>query len=129
MLISVYDALVFSHIQYCLLLWGNAASVYLHHLIVLQKRVFLIIKRKNQFFSSQIIARELNLLLFDDLFIKTCAVFMHSVKYMYCASNMLDMFVCNANINSYHTRQSLFVFNLPRVQFDISKKFISFHGV
>ena len=103
-LISVYHALVSSHIQNCLLLWGNAASVHSHHLIVLQKCVFRIIKRKNQFFPSQIIARELNLLLFYDLFIKTCVVFMHSVKCMNCAFNILDMFVITANIHSHHTK-------------------------
>ena len=54
---------------------------------------------------------------------------MPSVKYMYYASNMLGMFVCTANIHSHHIRQSLFGFNLPRVRLDISKKFISFHGV
>ena len=42
-LLNLYNALIFPYISYCIHVWGTAASVHLHRLYVLQKKIIPII--------------------------------------------------------------------------------------
>ena len=128
-LLSIYYALIVSHLQYGLILWGSAANVYIQSVHVLQKRALRLMTFKPQTYHSRVIAYDLKILLLDELYFKACMLFLHSVYYNYCTCSVSEMFVLSSNTHSHITKQSNFGFNLPRVRLNITKNFVNFHGV
>ena len=74
------------------------------------------------------IAKQLKVLLFDDLIFIRTAILMHRINNSAICSAVHGMFVRCSNIYSHYTRSSDLNFYLNHVTNKISKCFIAFYG-
>ena len=61
-LINLYYSLVYPHILYCNVIWGNSCANHIKSLVIAQKRIVKTLTYKNKTFSSNILFRENKLL-------------------------------------------------------------------
>ena len=100
-MILLYNSLILSHVNYCILTWGYRIDTLFH----LQKRAVRIIANKNYLSHSESIFKDLKLLKFKDIFEK------HKIKffYRYSHNDIPDYFKnfdfkLRNEIHSYDTR-------------------------
>ena len=74
---TIYMALIFSHINYCNLVWGGACKSVLEPLVKLQKRAIRIINKSAYLAHTDPIFKTLNILPLHEVFILNCLLFMY----------------------------------------------------
>ena len=107
---SLYFAFIYPYLMDCNHIWGNACSVYLNKLNVLQKKVVRIMAGVKPRASTANLFDNLNIMRVNDLNIYLIA----QVMYQVFISEVLDVFQClfttNKNIHSHETRQIILIF-------------------
>ena len=128
-LMSVYYSLVYSYLQYGIILWGIAANVYLNPIKILQKKALRFIIFQSNMYPSILLARGLHVLLLDELYLYLCLLFMFSVCHNLFPCTITSLFQHTNDIHCYNTRLSSTGLNLVHARLEIRKNFISFSGV
>ena len=124
---SLYYAFIYPYLMYCNHIWGNACSVYLNKLNVLQKKVVRIMAGVKPRTSTANLFDNLDIMRVNDLNIYLIALVMYQVH----ISEVIDVFQClfttNKNIHSHETRQADH-FNIPMYHKNIGKTSIRYRG-
>jgi hypothetical protein len=124
-LLLMFHAFFNSHLLYCHLIWGNAYTSYLNPIKVLYKRCIRLFTHSHPSAHTPPLAHQLGLLIFDDIFVFSVAVFMFKLS-----NNMLPSCI---NYMFEHlqgsTRRNAYDYFLPQVRLNVCKKFITFSGV
>ena len=76
---AVYFAYVYSHIIYCIEVWGNAYDVQMNKLTMLQKCALRVVVGAHKSARINLIAHELSLLFINDIYKLKCASMVYSV--------------------------------------------------
>jgi hypothetical protein len=73
---TLYYSLIYSHLTYCILLWGNASINALHNIEVLQKRAIRAISGNGFLAHTNPICQTLRILKLRDIYIRDVSIFM-----------------------------------------------------
>jgi hypothetical protein len=103
----IYFAFFYPFITFCLSAWGGAHTTYLARITRLQKKAIRLITNSGYYAHTAPLARSVNILMFEDVYIVKVAKLMHSVFYN------LDYVKYNANPNMF--KRSMTVINLRNV--------------
>ena len=124
---SLYYAFIYPYLMYRNHIWGNACSVYLNKLNVLQKKVVRSMAGVKPRTSTANLFDNLNIMRVNYLNIYLIAQMMYQVY----ISEVIDVFQClftkNKNIHSRETRQSDH-FNIPVYHKNVGKTSIRYRG-
>ena len=105
-LLTLYNSFVFPYICYCIEVWGSACDKYISSLFKVQKRAVRIINASSYLAHTQPIFAKLNILNIYKIYKFKVALLMYKVE-KHCVPKVVsDMFVKNADIHNYFTRQS-----------------------
>ena len=69
-LLTLYNALIFPHVSYCILVWGSRIDGN-HRLLLLQKKNVRIITNQGYIAHSEPLCKLLNILKVSDLFVSS----------------------------------------------------------
>ena len=105
-LLSLYNAFIYPYLMYCNHVWGNACSVYLNKLNVLQKKVVRIIAGVKPKTSTADLFHKLHIMKVKDLNIFWIAQVMYHVYTSEVITVFQRLFSTNRNIHTHETRQS-----------------------
>jgi hypothetical protein len=108
-LISVYYSLVYSHLSYCNMVWGNAALTYLSPLFILQKKAVRIITNSHYRAHTDPLFNSLKLLKVFDIYKLQICLFIYSSKIFNASTlgnNYYSHFVFPTIPKPYDTRSS-----------------------
>ena len=124
----MYYCFVYPYLQYCNEVWGNAYSIHLNRLIVLQKRVIRIIAKVDKFHHTDSLFTKFEIIKFCRINDYMIGQIMIKAFRRLLPEPVQSIFVKNENIYDYNTRQRN-DFHLPRPKSNLLKKSIAFKGV
>ncbi len=128
-LMSLYYSFFYSYMSYGIELWGDACKLYTSHIKLLQKKCIRMICKADRLAHCAPLAKNLNLLLFDDVYKYNVLVFMFQVYRANTCSVLCNMF---QKCNIVHTHNTRFVnlnFFVPSYSIGIRRNFIAVSGV
>ena len=73
----IYMSLIYSHINYCILIWGNADKSTVEPLFKLQKKAIRIISKSNYLDHTAPLFKSLKLLTVYDVYKLNCILFIY----------------------------------------------------
>ena len=114
----MYNALILPHISYCVHIWGTTASVHLHRLHVLQKKIVRIIFGVHPRTHTEPLYRVLHVLNVDQIRDYSIALFMYKLTKCMLPSMFENMFISTSDVHNYSTRQA----DLLYVQYASTKR-------
>lgn len=91
-LLTLYRSLILPYLQYCNLIWGNAAKTHLQRLLILQKRAVRIVNRLGSRDHTAPYFVQDNLLMAPDIHQVSCATFLYKLKFQLYPSFLVDHF-------------------------------------
>ena len=95
-LLSLYYALIYPYLNYCILIWGGACTSHLRPLVVLQKRAVRVISKSSYLAHTNELFRKYEILKLDDIYRYRLGI---------CAfSNKDELFAAYQRDHSYETR-------------------------
>ena len=97
---TMYNSLIVPHFYYCILLWGFDTT----RLIKLQKKAIRVITCSKFNAHTEPLMKSLNLLKLDDIFFLQSLRFFYKYNKNQLPSYFNNMFIENAAIHSYNTR-------------------------
>ena len=106
-LVSVYNALFLSFLQYCMVVWGQAYASYTEPIFKMQKRAVRAISNQSYLAHSLPIFRELTLLRLSDIFKLKLLTFVFESTNKIAPVCFHNFFSSNSSIHHYETRQSV----------------------
>lgn len=112
----IYFALIYSHINYCNLVWGNTYKKYLEPIHKIQKRFVRLVFGKTKMEHAAPLMAQLGILNVFDVHKLNTMIFMYSFHFKpnNFPSRLFDpYFTLNENIHSHYTRQRFF-YHIPK---------------
>ena len=105
-LLNLYNALILPHISYGIQVWGTAASIHLHRLYVLQKKIVRIICGVHPRTHTEPLYKSLNILNIDQIKDYSIALFMYKLTKHLLPPLFENMFIKTSDVHNYSTRQA-----------------------
>ena len=103
-LVTIYYSLVYSHLIYCIELWGKANKTILDPLNKIQKKTIRIITSTSPRSSSLPLFKRLNILPLNKIYEYHVAIFMFKFQKGLLPSALKEMFTQTNNVHTYFTR-------------------------
>ena len=103
---KIYMSLIFSHINYCNLIWGSANVISLNPLIRLQKKAIRLVNNSNYTDHTAPIFKSMKILTVHQIFKLNCLSFIYNCIRTDKFPTFKKMLIKNVNIHSHHTRQA-----------------------
>ena len=125
-LLSLYYTTIYTHLCYCIIIWGNACRTTLSKIVILQKRIVRIITHSSYLAHTSPIFRQLHLLKVDDIYKFHVLQFMYKCKMRYLPLSCLNL-IRVRNVHSHNTRHISY-FELISAKSTLRQKCISFFG-
>ena len=101
---TLYYALVYPYLQYCISVWGFTYSTNLNRVILLQKRAVRIVDKEAFDAHTDPIFKELKILKFDKLYLFNLGKFMYSYYNNLLTRSFDNTFLRKTDIHNYYTR-------------------------
>ena len=112
------NALILPHIWYGIQVWGTAASIHLHRLYVLQKKIVRIICGVHPRTHTGPLFKSLNILNIDRISDYSIALFMYRLTKHLLPLLLKNMFIKTSDVHNYSTKQA----DLMYVQYAATKR-------
>lgn len=103
----VYFSLIHSHINYGIVLWGNAPRKYIHRVEILQKKAIRILTGSNYSTPTSKQFKSLNILKLGDIYNLELSKFMFSIMNKQLPKQLCEMVNSDSVVHRYNTRQNL----------------------
>ena len=103
-LVTLYYSLIYSHLSYCNIVWGNASSHYIDKLHVMQKKAVRIITNSDFRDHTPPLFSQLQILQIQDIFKYQLGNFMYKYSNQLLPDIFHDYFSLNSNVHNYPTR-------------------------
>ena len=100
----IYMALIFSHLNYCNLIWGSAYSTNLDPLIKLQKKAVRIVNKSGFFAHTAPIFNSLRILNVQQIFLLNCLCFMYKCFKLNLFPSYRSKMIKQSDLHPYKTR-------------------------
>ena len=114
-LLNLYNALILLHISYGIQVWGTAASIHLHRLYVLQKKIVRIFCGVHPRTHTEPLYKSLNI---DQIRNYSMVLFMYKLTKHLLPPLFENMFIRTSDVHNYSKRQA----DLLYVQFAAIKR-------
>ena len=105
-LLNIYNTLVYPHLSYGIILWGNTYQTYLNNIIISQKKIVRSMLNMGYTDHTHPLFFELKLLKFVDIYRLEVAKFMFSYTHMALPEPLSNLFNYTTNVHDHQTRQS-----------------------
>ena len=125
---KIYMSLIFSHINYCNLIWGSANVSSLNPLIRLQKKAIRLVNNSNYTDHTAPIFKSLKILTVHQIFKLNCLSFIYNCIRTDKFPTFKKMLIKNVNIHSHHTRQ-VNNYRLQRERLELCKRSYFSQGI
>ena len=106
-LIMIYNGLIYSKINYCIEVWGNASHIYLNSLLILQKKIVRIIFKKPPLAHTEFLFKSSSILTISNLY---------KFRVLLQAHKVFHVSLLNHIQHPYSTRSSLINLSLPMIK-------------
>jgi len=126
-LLTLYNALVLSYLNYCNIVWGSCSQTKINSLLLLQKKAVRICNHSSYLAHTTPIFKNLKILTLNDIHTLHTSIFMYKYTTNLLPPSFSNFFNYNANIHSYPTRHSS-DFHLHNPKTLIAHKSIRHHG-
>ena len=103
-LLTLYNTLILPHLNYNLLVWGNANKSHLHHLLLIQKRAVRNICNVSYTFHTTDLFKELHILPILKLYDCQLAIFMYKYHHNMLPPIFDSFYQFNHDFHHYNTR-------------------------
>ena len=127
--LNLYYAFFYSHITYGLVFWCNSSNSLLQQIILLQKRAIRIVDFNSYLAHTKPIAKDLGILLFNDLVKYVQCMFMFKVFHSIYPNVVTSNFCKVCQISQHFTRQFMFNFFVKPYHLKFVQGFILHSGV
>ncbi len=128
-LLSIYYSFVYPYLINAIEFWGNTFKKYIHPIEVLQKSCIRILGNVSFYTSCKPVAKQLSLLMLDDIYFCSVLNVMYRVfNNMHC-SVLQNMFTRVFSVHAHNTTSNLLNFYLHTVRKSIRRNFIAHNGV
>ena len=124
-LINLYYSIVYPHILYCNLIWGNTYASHLKPLVIAQKRIVKTLTFKPKSFSSVILFKDINLLNINQLNKYSLCIFVF--KNLHGIQD--DIVFENSRINQHYNVRDQYKLSLPSSGSTQSQKSVEYSAV
>ena len=126
-LVTLYNALILPHLNYCNIVWGNCSKTKIESLFLLQKKAIRICTQSNFLDHTTPLFKNRHTLKLEDIHTFQTAIFMFKYVNNLLPLSFQTFFTYNTTIHSYPTRQSRnFHLNNPKTL--LAHKSIRHHG-
>ncbi len=103
---TLYNSLLYPHLNYGILLWGHACKSYLNQVVSLQKKALRLLSTQERLGSVNSFCKNYNMLKFDDLFnVNLGKVMYMQITEISRVTLPINLLPSNA-VHGYKTRQS-----------------------
>lgn len=126
---SIYYAHIFPYLSSGIEFWGYSCQSYTNVLLVLQKKCIRIICHVDNRTHCAPLAKQLNILLFNDLRYFNTLVLMYRVYNALCCPVVANLFCRVSNVHSVCTRVCKINFYMPTCSTNVRRNFITNVGV
>ena len=113
-------SLIFSHINYCNLIWGSAKKTILEPLFKLQKKAVRLVNNSQYLDHSDPIFKSLKILTVHKVFKLNCLVFIYRCLKKDKFTDFRDRFIKNSCFYSYGTRIG-HLYRIPNERLDVCR--------
>ena len=121
-LLSIYNALILPHLNYCILIWGNACRTFLKRLFKIQKKAVRIIVNANFISHTNPLFKLLNIVKLNDLYNFTQLKFLYKLRNGMLPFYFKDFDVhINSHTHFYNTRNRFMLQSL-KINHEFAKK-------
>ena len=117
-LMTMFHEFIMSHVRYGILIWGNTFNFHLHPIHMIYNKAIRIISSAYLLSHILSLVTNLKILIFDDLYMYFCAVFMFKVTCHLVPNYLCKLFNKLSDIHEYTHRCNLDFF-LPSVPLDV----------
>ena len=125
----LYNSLIYSRIQYGILIWGTAAKMQLHELTIRLNNVIRTITYSRKYCSITVLYKKLNFLKLSDVYKLELGKFMHQLHHNKLPKTLYDSLVKLDTIHTHNTRQlRKQVYFKPQVKKSIAKNLLIYRG-
>ena len=125
---NLYNTLIYPHLSYCNIVWGNAHPSNVNQLFLQQKKIVRIITHSNILAHTPPLFSMLNILNIFDIHRHQCAVFIFKFINKQLPDNFKNFFILSQSIHSHNTRSSQHLFSVS-INCDLFKRSIVCCGV
>jgi len=127
-LLSLYYSLIYSHLNYCIILWGSASKTNLQKLIILQKRAVRIINKSHYLSHTDPIFKKYSLLKLCDIYSYFCIMFVYKYKFR-LLPQVCNFFLTYANQNEqFYKFRAVDDFIIPRYRTSLRERCVTVRG-
>ena len=126
-LVSLYNAIVFPYINYCILIWGSAYSVHLKSIVTLQKKIIRIISGVKPSTHTVPLFENLKILTIEEVFYYSVSMFMYKFVKKKLPAIFDDSFRYSSDLHGYPTRISKSI-NVPLYKSSRRQRTIKYYG-
>lgn len=102
---TIYLSFIYSHLIYCIHVWGSSCKTNMTPLFILQKRAIRVITSSKYDCPSDPLFRSLGLLNLYNMYIYSVSLFMFKYHFGYSHSTINELFVSNITVHHINTRQ------------------------
>jgi hypothetical protein len=127
-LLHIYNAFLLPYLSYCNIVWGNACKLFLNPLLILQKKAVRLIHNVPQLTHCAPLAKQLNILFFDDLYYFCVLKYMYNVFHEKISFDR-NLFRHTGSLHSYCTRSGSLNFYVSPIATSMRRKFVVHSGI
>ena len=124
---SLYLALIYPYLNYCLLAWGSAKMTTLQPIIILQKRLVRLLSGSDFNAHSSPLFKSLNLLKVCDLYKLQCQTFMFKTMIANMYPDFQNRILSIQKSHNYNTRNTLL--NTPYCRTNTSQQMLLYQAI
>ena len=127
-LLTLYYSFIYSQLNYCTLLWGNASKVLLNRLLLMQKRAVRIIDNCHHRSHTDPLFKNYNILKIHDLYVLSCCIFAYKYKNNLLPTACNNFMMLNIVNTPRYDIRNINDFLIPRFRTNVRQKCICIQG-
>ena len=125
----IYMSLIYSHINYCILIWGSADKSTVEPLFKLQKKAIRIISKSNYLDHTAPLFKSLKLLTVYDVYKLNCILFIYKCLKCNYVSELRTRIQRNSDYHEYNTRNRNLFRNTNIMRLNICQRSFLNNGI
>ena len=117
----IYMSLIFSHINYCNLIWGSAYDITLDPLIKMQKKAIRLVNNSHYLEHTAPIFSSLKIIKVQQVFKLNCLIFMYKCAKNDKFPNFKQRLIRNSDVHTHNTRINEH-YRIPNIRLHLCRK-------
>ena len=127
-IVNLYYRLIYPHLTYCNIVWGNTHPTFLNKLFILQKKAVRLLTSSDYRAHTSNLFQTLNILTIFDIYSYQLGVFMYKIDHN-CLPSVFQYFFKLNSDDHYHFTRSWNKIHVSSINTEINRKSIVYSGV